>query len=312
MDQVILLLRNPRWAIPSYHNMRWELDYSRDWPSSALRIFDTYTERPTVDRWESWRDGRVNIEMNRWHNFVDFWMTGGFLEWKNETHHHCNDHVNNTAYKEIDCNPKAVVDFDHFYQENPTNEFFKITNVLDGSPNVEIIAAQARVCVLDKVYNRTDLHQANRPFPDRPPQYRFTAPQFTRILNRTIELINKFGSLEPLPFQLVEPTPATFATNAAELVRILESYNLDNVAEYLLELDIYLEEWVEAKYGTTDCGTLTDSVDSFICEFMKDKANHDRLTDGFYPDDFPFEDYLEVSYLKDLSLKKTLINEKIN
>lgn len=295
MDQVILLLRNPRWAIPSYHNMRWELDYSKDWPSSAVHILTTYTERPTVEQWESWRDGRLYKEVDRWYNFVDFWMTGGFREWKNETHQYCNDDPDNPNFKQIDCHPKAVINFDHFYQERDTIDFYKITDVLDGSPNVEVVAAQARVCVLDKVFGRSDLHQANRPFPERPPQYRFTVPHLARIVNRTTELINKYGSSEPLPFQLVEPTPDTFATNAAELVRILDDYNHDNIAEYIFELGLYLGDWVETKYGTTDCGTLADTAEALICEFMKDQANHDKLKDGYYPDDFPFEDYLEVS-----------------
>ena len=41
MDQVVLLIRNPRRAIPSYHTMRWELDYAKDWGESFLHIPDT-------------------------------------------------------------------------------------------------------------------------------------------------------------------------------------------------------------------------------------------------------------------------------
>ena len=295
MDQVIMLLRNPRWAIPSYHNMRWELDYATTWQASFLRIPDTYTERPTVEIWEQWRDGRLNTEMNRWFNFIDFWMTGGFVEWKNETHTRC-------LYSEIDCHPKTVIDFDHFYQENPTNEFSKITDVLDSSVNVEVIAAQARACVLDKVFNRTELHNANRPFPDLQPMYRFTVPQFDRILNRTIELIEKFGSEEPLAFQAVEPAPPSYYTIVPELLRILEKYNLDNYAEYQTESVIFLEEWVENKYGTTDCTTLDDATDVTVCTFMKNKDNHDIFTDGYYPDDFPYDDWLEVRKMKYLGV----------
>ena len=109
MDQVIMLMRNPRWAIPSYHTMRWELDYSKDWASSYVRIPDTYTERPAVEQWEKWRDGHFNTEINRWSSFVDFWMQGGFQESRNKTHNRC-------LYSEIECHPKAIIDFDHFYQ----------------------------------------------------------------------------------------------------------------------------------------------------------------------------------------------------
>jgi hypothetical protein len=288
MDQVILLLRNPRGAIPSYHNLRFELDYASDWQSSYLRIPDTYTLRPTVERWEQWRDDHLKVEMDRWFNFIDFWMTGGFVEWKNETHHRC-------FYNTIDCFPKAVVDFDHFYQENPTNDFSKITNILDSSANVEVIAAQARTCVLDKVFNKADLHQGQRPNPELIPLYKFTLPQFDRILNRTTELIEKFGSGEPLAFEAVQPAPPFYDVIIPELLRILEKYNLDNYAEYETEVVIFLEEWTGEKYATTDCTTLTDDTDRTICTFMKDKDNHDIFSDGYYPDDFPYEHWLEVS-----------------
>lgn len=82
MDQMLLLIRNPRKAIPSYHNMRWELDYATDWDSSYARIPDTYTERPSVEQWETWRDGNFDREIDEWFRFYDFWMQGGFMEKK--------------------------------------------------------------------------------------------------------------------------------------------------------------------------------------------------------------------------------------
>jgi hypothetical protein len=62
----------------------------------------------------------------------------------------------------IDCKPKVIVDFDNFYQEHPGLPFFKLGEVLDETTNVENIAAQARVCVLDKVFNTKPLHNAKR------------------------------------------------------------------------------------------------------------------------------------------------------
>ncbi len=280
MDQVILLIRNPRWAIPSYHNMRWELDYARDWPSSYARILDTYTERPDVTQWENWRDGRAKIEADRWYDFLNFWMQGGFQEWRNDTHPRC-------LYSDIDCHPRAVVEFDHFYQENPTSDYWKITDVLDSSANVEVIAAKARACVLDGVYGRKELHQGGRPFPDRPPQFRFTVPQFERLLNRTTTLITDFSE-DPLNNETEYP-------HAAEFVSILEGYNVDNFAEYQQEMITFLEEFVLDRYGTEECETLPDELDRTTCAFIKNKENHDTLTDMYYPDDFPHEDWLDVS-----------------
>lgn len=292
MDQVIILLRNPRWAIPSYHNMRWELDYAKDWASSFARIPDTYTERPAVEQWEQWRDRRAKVEADRWYNFIDFWMTGGYMEATNRTHNRC-------LYSEIDCHPRAVIEFDRFYQENPTEEFYKITDVLEASNNVEIVAAQARVCVLDGVYGRTDLHQGGRPHPDRPPQFRFTVPQFDSILNRTVELINKYSE-ETDYYEEIEPNATQIDHRDVvrkDLVKILDDYYNDNYAEFLQEVIIFLEEYVESRFGTTDCASVADPLDSTICSFMKDKDNHDIFIDGFYPDDFPYYNWLDVSIL---------------
>ena len=78
MDQVLLLIRNPRWAIPSYHNMRYELDYAADWYSSYVRVPFTYTDRPAILNWLQWRNANFGYEMNNWAYQIDFWMNGGF------------------------------------------------------------------------------------------------------------------------------------------------------------------------------------------------------------------------------------------
>lgn len=103
MDQAIVLLRNPRWALPSYHNMRFELDYSTNWGESYLRIPFIYTTRSAVALWETWRDENFQDELQSYIDFINFWMQGGAGD------DHC--------ATDLDCTPKAVLDFDHFYQE---------------------------------------------------------------------------------------------------------------------------------------------------------------------------------------------------
>jgi hypothetical protein len=76
MDQVILLIRNPRWAIPSFHALRHELNYASTWESSFLRIGFVYTDRPAVNIWQEWRDANFEIEIDKWVEYIDFWMQG--------------------------------------------------------------------------------------------------------------------------------------------------------------------------------------------------------------------------------------------
>lgn len=76
MDQMILLMRNPRWALPSYHNLKFELDFSTNWVDSYARIPYVYTVRPIVSDWLQWRDVNFEDEMQNWVDFIVFWMEG--------------------------------------------------------------------------------------------------------------------------------------------------------------------------------------------------------------------------------------------
>ena len=48
LDQTLFLIRNPRWALPSYHSMRFELDFANNWAESFSRIGLTYKQRAPV------------------------------------------------------------------------------------------------------------------------------------------------------------------------------------------------------------------------------------------------------------------------
>eukprot|EP00554_Chaetoceros_debilis_P006099 CAMPEP_0194079904 /NCGR_PEP_ID=MMETSP0149-20130528/6024_1 /TAXON_ID=122233 /ORGANISM="Chaetoceros debilis, Strain MM31A-1" /LENGTH=531 /DNA_ID=CAMNT_0038761499 /DNA_START=253 /DNA_END=1848 /DNA_ORIENTATION=+ len=273
MDQVLLLIRNPRKAIPSYHNMRWELDYADDWASSYLRIPNTYQDRPGLAAWESWRDEHFDSEMEIWSEIIDFWMQGGWVEKEQRINSRCNT-------SEIECKPKAVVDFDHFYQSSMTNEFRKISTVLESSTNVEVIAAQARVCVIDSVFGRSDLHQGGRTHPDRPALYGFTFFQFDKMMNHTMSLRNAFSTL-PLVDELTAP----------ELTRILDLYNIDNKAERATVAETFLAEWAAIYFNADSCSDLK-GTDQTICDYISRLENHDTMDDDYYPLEYPYDQWL--------------------
>ena len=113
MDQVILLIRNPRWALPSYHTLRFELDYADNWLDSYVNLAQVYTKRSNIATWEDWRDERFEEEMQNYVDFLDFWISGGITPGYDSVHPRC-------RFNKIECFPKAVLDFDTFYKEHPS------------------------------------------------------------------------------------------------------------------------------------------------------------------------------------------------
>lgn len=213
MDQTILLLRNPRWAIPSYHAMRYELDFSEDWASSLVRIPYIYTGRPSVELWEAWRDENFETELDAYIDHINYWMDGGKNTVTGEFDAECTDN-------KIDCRPKTVLDFDTFYKENPDTEFYKLGQILEGTytneTSVQLLAAQAQVCALDKVYDTSALRHNNfRNGEGKPlaPEFRFTSAQLQLMEDKLVEVRNKYVMLMTAEGQL-----------ESELVLILNRY----------------------------------------------------------------------------------------
>merc|ERR1712007_161203 len=222
MDQVLLLVRNPRWAIPSYHNLRYELNYSNGYADSVKRILNTYTSRPNVKQWEDWRDANAETEIDLWAEFIDFWMSGGIESGTNTTHEYC-------LTRGIDCKPVAVMDFDRFYEEHPNSEVFKLDNVLQSSANVEVVASAIHACVLDKirdcatdssgnVMGHNNMRAQNTGIHAH--MYKFTSDLMQQMIDKVVELKTKYSAAE-------------YADQVAaqELVTILEVYYADLVME---------------------------------------------------------------------------------
>lgn len=161
MDRVVLLVRNPRVAIPSYHNMRHELAYSDSWESSAKRLNFVYTRRPHVYLWNRWRNGRWYRELNRWCYHIDFWMNGG-LHRVSRGKFMYDWHCDNSRH--LDCIPKAVIQFEKLYAEGEPGvaEALRLASALDGLENATIIEAEARPCVYREVMKRPEFYNRNR------------------------------------------------------------------------------------------------------------------------------------------------------
>ena len=163
MDQVVLLLRNPRYAIPSYHTMRHELEYSTRWGHSFRRKPYTYTERPDLTSWQRWRNGKWFQELNKWCVHLDFWMEEGLLrnttERGPEWDYHCEDD------RHMDCHVKSIIQFEKLYSEDEATgiaETLKLAAALDGLANVTVIDKEARPCIYREVMSRPEFYNKNR------------------------------------------------------------------------------------------------------------------------------------------------------
>ena len=134
-------------------------------------------------------------------------------------------------FSDMPCKPKTVMDFDIFYNEHPTSEFFKLSNVLDNSENVEMIAAEARFCLLDKIYDDTSLHNGNRngngPIASA---FKFNIDQLKFMVDKTKELRDKYRT-----------APWDTDPVAEELVFILSNYLNQIRPEYLYHKAI--QDW---------------------------------------------------------------------
>jgi hypothetical protein len=218
LDQTLFLIRNPRWALPSYHSMRFELDFASNWVESFSRVGFTYKERAPVESWESWRDEMFDMEFQNWVDMINFWMKGGKYP-DGSTDPHC--------VSDLVCKPKIVIDFDTFFNEHPTIDFFRLGQVLDATPNVEVINAQARACILDAVWD-TKNHNGGRDGNGPPANAkRFSAAQLLTMKNGIDNLITEYTTWKDNGDLVAE-----------QLVHLLTEYKTHINAEYEFESDM--------------------------------------------------------------------------
>jgi len=228
IDQVILMVRNPRSALPSYHTMKYELDFSDGWVKSHMRKNFTYTERPPVAEWEQWRDEHFSTEIDRWVWYIDFWLNEGLRR---------NDGFGNPfqdpncARDDVNCFPKAIIQFEKIVHDNHTvrmEEMELIGDVLDASPSISVIEMEARPCVFDEVMKRKHTYNPNRDWKGPlPSEKKFTYQQLNVMKSQIYMLKDKYS----LP-QFAD------VSVARTLVSILDMYIQEISDEYDREYEL--------------------------------------------------------------------------
>jgi hypothetical protein len=234
MDQVILLVRNPRWAIPSFHTMRYELDFSKTWVKSWSRRGFVYTERPGIRAWNRWRNGNWYRELNRWSGYIDFWMSGGMH--RNTTargpeyDYHCKDNFH------MNCNPVAIIQFENLYSEDlqkGVDEALKLASALDGLDHLYVIDEEARPCVYKEVMSRPEFYNKNRDKKEITAEMKdFHYTQLELIRLRLEQMIEKYS----VGKWLDDP-------HAIQLVGILNEYLNEVTEEYEIAAQDYYETY---------------------------------------------------------------------
>jgi len=122
MHRVILQLRNPIHAIPSYHSFLYEKEH--DLPDHTLRA--------PIDAWLKWRDGNFDKEIENWKHHLLFWI--------------------NKFPKRED---RLVISYERLIDSRmgPV-ETTRIANFLGRTEGVEITSlASTLPCIWDKVVN---------------------------------------------------------------------------------------------------------------------------------------------------------------
>lgn len=79
MQQVILVLRNPRYALIEYHDVLYDIDYATNARDAYARSENLYLNRAPIGDFLEWRDERTAYEIAWYGWFIDYWMEGGIM-----------------------------------------------------------------------------------------------------------------------------------------------------------------------------------------------------------------------------------------
>jgi len=209
LDQVILVVRNPRWAIPSFHNILSEVDYAQDWLSVFEHIDDVFTKRAPLPNWIKWRDLKLDEELDLWAWHIDYYMEDGQQYWDDLDY----ERVGESPFQfrtedmkpwpkdfhciyDIDCMPKEVISYEKLrnYETGP-NELRKIANTFRGKKAMTVLSNEAVDCVWFETFLKADARQND----DRDEtslertQYGLTNAQTQKIVDKLYNMKNKYS-----------------------------------------------------------------------------------------------------------------------
>ncbi|GFH56157.1 hypothetical protein CTEN210_12633 [Chaetoceros tenuissimus] len=128
MQRVILLIRSPMHALPSYHSYLWEKEQG----------LPDHTQRAPEETWIKWRNENFAQELTSWKNHLLYWM------------------------HEFEKEDRLVVSYERLVdpKQGPV-ESTRIANFLGRTEGVETLPPSQIPCVWDKVvnYKRVELDQ---------------------------------------------------------------------------------------------------------------------------------------------------------
>jgi len=237
---VVLLLRNPRWAIPSYQTMRYELGYSSTWAESFRRISRTYTNRSSVEEWVEWRGdtwpneyrkGHFEHEIKLWGRFIDFWMNDGLRRYDSDGEPIQDWHCRNKLIR--CCQPKVIISFENLKDEDlGVFEVDKLLDALeDGENRINFpkIPKDSRKCLFHEIQ---EVGEENEQW-DNKNRDKSGTKHYTRDLT-WVQLNMMKEELERL---ISKYTTSDYdnSTVAPQLVSILNGYHESVTREWSLE-----------------------------------------------------------------------------
>jgi len=236
-DQVVLLVRNPRYAIPSYHNLIHEIGYAHDWEAAYEGLNETFTKRAPMASWIKWRDYRIDDEINLWAWHINYWMEGGTRYWMeydferngqypfkflDEADFTVDEHCVND--EDMNCVAKEIISYEKLKDSvTGPDELRKIANVLRNKQGMTVVSDEAIDCVYQEtIDNKVLPDNENRSGPERT-EYGFTIAQMEKMETKVQQMRAKYQA-------------APWDTNP--LAQVLVGLFTD----YLSDITIYLSE----------------------------------------------------------------------
>lgn len=218
MDQTILLTRNPRWNIPSYHTLLYELEYAHDYVVAYDNVFTAFSRRAPMDNWIKWRDYRFEDEINLWGWQIDFYMENGPQFWQPLDYERAGQYPfrylkdserpwmqdEHCLYDVTEsCKPKAVVSYENLKDPlTGPDELRKIANEIRGKRAMDtMLSDELMNCI--HAATMTDApeprNEHRNAFGLMAEEYTFSINQMKKIQAKLIFLKNKYSTVYTYP-----------------------------------------------------------------------------------------------------------------
>lgn len=275
LDQVILVIRNPRWGIPSYHTLLSEIGYAHTWELAYDELDNVFTRRAPMEDWIKWRDYRIDDEINLWGHHIDYYMGNGSQYWMDEDFErngqwpfpfrNATDRPQDShCAHDMDCIPKRIISYDRL--SDPIagpDELRKIADTLRGvNPDMVVIPDS----YMDCIWHETIIHTPEPSNDNRDlgglsrTAYNFTLPQLTALKEKVEEYKDKYSM-------------GTWTTdqNAIDLV--------SNFNEYINEFELEIAERTANPEPTPapDAGYLLELQDWYKSKGKGDRYDQEKL-----------------------------------